>query len=698
MFRFRQVFTGLWIRTLKIDILTLFISLIVAAFTCEIVYSYFRNYSAILTYSKGTMTRNSTRVMERVITLQSETEQMLEDTSGLFLNAKRLALDDPQLILFMLNILKFNPHLAGVFLGFETGNFLWVGAINLSTKTHYLSDPSKLLPANVRYFITVIEPIKHPHLQRWTYLDSSLKVIDSEKSIQNTEDIDITTRPWYVGSVETKKTFWTKVYHFISTDDPGITVSKPIYDPKGRLVGVLGADLSFVGLSDFLKQQLIGKSGHAYITNQNGQLLIPEPQDLTKADLPASAIEEAFKHFKKSNNHNFSFVFHRIRYLAFISNTGLIFNQNWFIITLVPFQDFFYDLIHTQVEIILMTLFILCICIAIVIHFSKRISQPIVTLAKEIDKITNLDLSSEERVKSYIVEIKMIDASVATMRTTIRSFIRYVPKEIVKQLLSQGQEISLHVDKRKLTIFFSDIQNFTAIAEKNPINSLMPLLNKYFDGLSKIILQNRGTIDKYIGDSIMAFWGAPLPISNHAVLACKTALECQAFLIEFNKHCCREGKPELITRFGISTGTVVVGNIGTLERMNYTVIGDAVNTAARLEVTDKIYHVNILISEKVYLQIKDKFLVRPLDTVKVRGKKAKIKIYELVALLAPNPIIGATDAQIKLCEAFTQAYEKFVTGDYFAAKQMFTAIHAEFPNDYPTEFYINRLKEYLPQP
>ena len=104
----------------------------------------------------------------------------------------------------------------------------------------------------------------------------------------------------------------------------------------------------------------------------------------------------------------------------------------------------------------------------------------------------------------------------------------------------------------------------------------MPLLNDYLDGLSKIILKNQGTIDKYIGDSVMAFWGAPATNPNHAVDACRTALECQYFVAEFNRKCREKNNPEFITRFGISTGTVVVGNIGTQERMNYTVIGDIV--------------------------------------------------------------------------------------------------------------------------
>src|SRR5262249_43538282 len=160
-------------------------------------------------------------------------------------------------------------------------------------------------------------------------------------------------------------------------------------------------------------------------------------------------------YFKKTDDHNFSFEFHHTRYLVYISNAPHLFHQNWQILTIVPFSEFFGDLIKTQFKEILITLMILLFAILIIIYFSNRISKPIVALAKEIDKITNLSLSSEKRIFSHIIEIRTMDSSVASLRAAIRSFSHYVPKEIVKELLSQGQEITLQVEKKKLTIFFS---------------------------------------------------------------------------------------------------------------------------------------------------------------------------------------------------------------------------------------------------
>lgn len=685
---FKDFFHHFWLRTLKIDILTLFISLTILTFVVVICYSYLRNYHAILNFSKGTMERNSAIIIERIKNTEGDAEQILHNTSGLLLEKQIPSVEDPDLQIFMLNVLRLYSDISSLYLAFDSGDLISVQTINSSIQTHFLSAPEKPLPANAIFTVQIINTKRQAHPEIWYYLDSNLKVIASEELTHTS--LDVKTRPWFKGAIQSQKIYWSDVYHFLPTQELGLTASKPIYDRNNKLICVMGTDISFKQLTDFMQQQKIGKIGSVFLLDQNAKIIIPRPETLKTTDVPVDAAEAATAHFAKTSNHNFSFEFHHARYLVYISNLPSLFHQHWQLMSIVPFSEFFGYLIHTQFQESLITLIILLFSILIIIYFSNRISKPIVRLAKEIDKITSLDLSSEKRISSHIIEIRMMDISVASLRAAIRSFSHYVPKEIVKQLLSQGQEITLHVSKKRLTIFFSDIENFTAISETYSLNILMPLLNEYFHGLSTIILQNNGTIDKYIGDSVMAFWGAPLPELNHAILACKTALQCQAFLVEFNKKCRNEGKPEFITRFGISTGTVVVGNIGTLERMNYTVMGDTVNTAARLQVTDKIYHVSILISDEVYHDIAKHFLVRPIDIVEIRGKKNKIKIYELVASADSDPIIGATSQQKELCSLFTAAYQQFTESNYEAAKQLFIEIQKKFPDDYPTQFYLKR--------
>lgn len=685
---FRKWLSWSWVRTLKIDILTLFISLTLITFICVMCYSFIRNYDAILKYSKGTMERNASIVVERVNNIEEDATQILETSEAIFPIYQQYPISSPQLRLYMLNILKFYPYTASLFFAYPSGNRILVKTMEASVQSHFMTDPQKLLPTNTTYIVKIMD-LKHPP-EIWYYMDADFKVLASETFAKPT--IDVKTRPWWQGALQNPQLYWTPVYAYVHTHEHGITASQAVYDAHHQLVGVIGADASLIGLSRFLTDQKIGKSGRAFIINEDGEVLAPDLKSLDHGKISAQVVEAVIAYHQKTHNHNFSIQVNHVRYLSYITHIPAKFNKKWLIVAIVPFSDFFSDLINVQFQVILITLFILGISILVIIYFSKRISQPIVGLAKEIDKITNLSLDSETRILSHIVEIRMMDTSVASLRAALRSFSRYVPKEIVHQLLAQGREIALHVDKKKLTIFFSDIKDFTTIAETTSLRTLMPLLNNYFDGISKIILQFEGTIDKYIGDSVMAIWGAPVETSEHAILACMAALKCQVFVHEFNQQCRREGKPEFLTRFGISSGTVVVGNIGTLERMNYTVIGDAVNTAARLQVTDKIYHVSIIISEQVYKQTKGRFLVRPLDTVEVKGKKTKIKIYELVALHEDDPEIGPTPQQAELCALFTEAYQEFIAGNYKHAQELFTAIHQKFPEDYPTEFYLERLR------
>ncbi len=677
----------IWIRTLKIDILTLFISLITIAFICVITYSYIKNYYGILSFSKTIMKINSNAIIEDIRDIQKDTQEVLEASEGVFLNNKNFSFDDQQTQFYLLSVLKINPNISSFFIAFPSGERILVKKITSSSQTTFVTQPQKPLPAGTVYCLKITHPGINPYPEVWYYTDRTFNTLAQEKFTQPT--VIIFGRPWYTGALSTQKIFWSEPYHYLITNDLGITASKAIHGANNQWVAIVGVDLSFLQLSEFLKHETIGKSGLTFITNPQGDILVSPKIVPKNSKISVAVVHKAVAFYQKSAKKNFSFTDGSYRFLSYIGVLPSIFGRHWLIVTVVPFSEFFSKLIATQLQVIAISIFILLTSILIIYYFSKRISNPITTLSREIDKITNLDLSSRRRVYSHIVEIRMMDASIAAMRSAIRSFSRYVPKEIVKQLLAQKKDITLHVEKKRLTILFTDIQDFTGIAEKEPLNLLMSLLNEYFDGLSKIILDNQGTIDKYIGDSIMAFWGAPNANPHHAIFACKTALKCQAFSEGFNHRCREQGKPELNTRFGISSGTVVVGNIGTEERMNYTVIGDAVNTAARLQVTDKIYHVSIIISEEVYLQTADEFLVRPLDTIEVKGKHKKIKIYELVAWLHEDLEIGATVTQKELCAAFTAAYEKYVEGDFAAAKKLFQAILEKFPNDFPTRFYLD---------
>jgi adenylate cyclase len=211
------------------------------------------------------------------------------------------------------------------------------------------------------------------------------------------------------------------------------------------------------------------------------------------------------------------------------------------------------------------------------------------------------------------------------------AFSKYINKPLLQQIIEQKHKLKLGGKKETITLFFSDIRGFTKISESLKPNVLVSLINEYLNEMTKIILLNKGTLDKFIGDAIMAFWNAPLPEKNHAEIACTTALQQLEKLKKLQKSWKKRNLPQLKIGIGINTGEAVIGNMGSQERFDYTAMGDAVNLTSRLEGLSKNYETDIIISENTYQLVKHKFNCNKLGKVKVKGKKKPITIYALIS-------------------------------------------------------------------
>jgi adenylate cyclase len=208
-------------------------------------------------------------------------------------------------------------------------------------------------------------------------------------------------------------------------------------------------------------------------------------------------------------------------------------------------------------------------------------------------------------------------------------FGRYVSPRVVDQILANPPELG-GVDK-EVTVLFSDIRGFTEVSERMSSQELVNHLNVYFTAMTDVLMEYEGTLDKYIGDMIMGFWGAPLPQPEHAILACKCALRQMEVLNELNSQWPQDRRIDI--GIGINTGTVTVGNIGSVGRMNYTLMGDSVNLGSRLEGVNKTYGTHVMMSEFTYGLVKDRVIARELDDIRVKGKNKPVVIYELIDAL-----------------------------------------------------------------
>lgn len=273
-------------------------------------------------------------------------------------------------------------------------------------------------------------------------------------------------------------------------------------------------------------------------------------------------------------------------------------------------------------------------------------------------------------------------------------FSTYVSKDLVDELITDPAKLQLGGVRRNLSILFSDIAGFTSLSEKMAPEELIEFINRYLTEMTNIVLKNNGTLDKYIGDAIMAFWNAPLQIDKHAYLACKTALEMQSRLKELRKEWQLDKKKKLNIRIGINTGDAVVGNIGGANRFDYTVMGDSVNLASRLEGVNKEYSTGIMISENTKGTVENDFIIREIDTIKVKGKEVKTIVYELLAMKEKTEINKFSD----LIDPYHDAIELYKKRKFNAALESFAKILKSYPEDGPCLVYKKRCETYSENP
>jgi adenylate cyclase len=280
-------------------------------------------------------------------------------------------------------------------------------------------------------------------------------------------------------------------------------------------------------------------------------------------------------------------------------------------------------------------------------------------------------------------------------RILIKSmFSTYVHPQLVEELVNDPTKLVLGGRREELTVLFSDLEGFTAISQDLEPERLVALLNEYFSVMSDIVIRNRGTLDKYVGDAIMAFWGAPIPQPNHAALACRTALQMKEALTTLNQKWRTEGKPPLNMRIGLHTGTMVVGNMGATGKFAYTVMGDSVNLASRLEGANKMYQTNIMVSEQTYEIVKDSIFGRKLDRIAVQGRTVPVTIYELLQTRE-----GVLERSlVQAVRTYEEGFTLYLERRFAEAARAFNEALGHRPGDAPSRLFLARAEEYAAAP
>ena len=280
------------------------------------------------------------------------------------------------------------------------------------------------------------------------------------------------------------------------------------------------------------------------------------------------------------------------------------------------------------------------------------------------------------------------------LRKGVKSaFENFMDPKVVHEILKEPENIKLGGEEKEVTVYFSDIEKFSSISEKLQPAELIELLNEYLSEMTDIILNHGGFLDKYIGDAIVAAFGAPLPQPDHAVRACLATIDNQKRLIELNRKLKEEGRLQIKARIGLNSGIVLVGNVGSTNRLSYTVIGDEVNLGARLEAANKYYGTYTMISERTYELARDHIESRELDLIRVVGKKRAVKVYELIDRKGEVP-----EAKRDVLNIYEDGLREYRKREWQKAIILFQKALGKDPHDGPSLTYIERCKIYAQDP
>jgi len=444
-------------------------------------------------------------------------------------------------------------------------------------------------------------------------------------------------RPWYQLATAGRGMVWTEPYPFTS-GGIGITAALVLRDPGGeRTRGVFGMDFPLDKASASLTDDLqtywrVREPIMAVVTRSGQPLAYSFPLDDTAdAAVVSRALAEApipITDLALRQPVRFPFESSDQTYVAYLQAERV--NESLetvaaFIVT----ADELYDVVNRTQRIALgLCLLLVVVAVVACVLISRRISRPIRQIATDLEAVGRFELDTEPSPRTFVREITVVADAVDRMKASLRSFSRYVPRQLVHDVLISGEEARLGGHSRVLTLYFSDVAGFTRISELMPPDELVTFLGEYLQEMTQIIEEHQGAVDKFIGDGILALFNAPRDVENHAAAACRAALHSQARLSVLRKQWCTQGREPLYVRIGLHTGEAIVGNIGTPERFEYTVTGDAVNLASRLEGLNKVYGTAILVSQETCAATGSGFEWRTVDRVAVVGRASGTLVCE----------------------------------------------------------------------
>ena len=666
----------------------LFIGLSIPALIFILIYNYNKNSAGMVSILNDAVAQTSQAGVER-------TQDLIENTESPLRFLADLAVADPgyfrteQSNDLLYRALTSGAYIDAAYVSFEDGYHRVVTRIDEDRRR---ADPR--IPATANWHASYVDAITFAlsrvrHRKFFDIWPNQVGKYDVGT------DIDIRTLPGYQSAKTTHTLAVTEPSINPDTGFPIISLRIPIF--RGvEFLGCASANITVDVLSRFLDRNRASARSTTFVADRNNGKIIAFPDKqkgvriengklkiATLADIDDPDVREAHRQRVRTGNDRFVFQSptNGEDLIAAFASFPSGFGQPWQVVTLTPIDDFVGTLKATNRLMMVIIIGLTMVELFFIYFSASRLSRPVENVSRQLQAIESLNFDTPARPPSNIQEIAKLESAASLLRTSLKSFSSFVPLDVVRQLIKSGIPLTLGVEPRFLTVFFSDLENFSSHSETLAPDDLLVQISTYLEEVSSAISVEGGTVDKFIGDGVMAFWNAPQR-PDHVLRACAAAVRAARRMERVNNAWQAEGRPRIHLRVGLNCANVLVGNIGSSSRLSYTALGDGVNVAARLEGINKLFGTTICISDSIYDQAKADILARPIKRVQVKGRKTEFMIYELLALRnSDDPDLRIRDRDEQLSVMTWQASQRFEAGDAPAAELAYRDILKEFPED-----------------
>ncbi|WP_436278899.1 adenylate/guanylate cyclase domain-containing protein [Rhizobium leguminosarum] len=545
---------------------------------------------------------------------------------------------------FFLEILRNVPNATSIFTGYPDGSYLQV--INTERR-----DVRQTLaaPDGTAFAIRTIAG------RQGADVISTLRFLDNRARPIGERDFDYASfdprqRPWYQSVVQAGVPVSVGPYIAGTLKVPTLTIAAPMRD-NGQVV--VGINIHLQTISRLLDAQEISPRARAYIIddaddliahsdpatmnrllgiwskNADGAVAVDTTTDSYDTSLETVARLRRDPAFANGGVARIDLDGERqILQIAPVGVSGLFKGSVAAIV--VPLEDLVAEANRLLLHNLLIASAFVLAGVAASVLLSRMVSRSLYRLADEARRIGDLDVGEKGVSHSWISEINTLASALAASRHAISQFALYVPREVVRRIVNPEGRAVAKAQRQDVTVLFTDIRDFTTISEQHSPEDVVDTLSAYFELLNTIAERHGGTVIQYLGDSIFVMWNAPVPDASHAENGCRCALAMKVAVDDLNELNGQNGRPALVTRFGLHTGPAVVGSFGAISRQQYTAMGDTINVASRLEGLNKEFNTSILVSAAIHNAVADRFGFRPLGLVQVKGRAEKVDLWELV--------------------------------------------------------------------